>query len=78
MNNESDTLQQASLYERLGGEQRIRKIVNELLDRDLKNFGIENGVGKAEINEAAGILNSLKGAVPGKWHGPDHLIFPLY
>src|SRR6476659_8789886 len=29
--------QQPSLYERLGGELRVRKIVNELLDRNLKN-----------------------------------------
>ncbi|CAN5220311.1 hypothetical protein BH23BAC1_BH23BAC1_26330 [soil metagenome] len=129
MSNSTKISQKLSLYERLGGEQRVRKIINDILDRNLNNplighhfqkvdmnklkqlvfeffsmgtggphqytgrdmrsshanlhisendFNIanedtlmaleENGVGKAEIEEIIGILNSMRGdIIEGKY-----------
>ncbi|MFC0775502.1 group I truncated hemoglobin [Terrimonas alba] len=37
MENTSPTTQKPSLYERLGGEQGLRKIVNDILDKNFSN-----------------------------------------
>jgi len=42
--------QQPSLYERLGGEQRVRKILNDVLDRNLNNPLIGNHFKQVDMN----------------------------
>src|SRR6478672_4037719 len=42
--------QQPSLYERLGGEQRVRKILNDVLDRNLNNPLIGNHFRQVDMN----------------------------
>jgi hemoglobin len=43
------TNQQPSLYERLGGEQRLRKIVNDILDKNFSNPEIGHHFRKVDM-----------------------------
>ena len=42
--------QQPSLYDRLGGEQVVRKIVNDVLDKNLRNPGIRKHFQDVDMN----------------------------
>ncbi len=45
------TNQKASLYERLGGEEGVRKIVNDILERNLNNPVIGHHFQKVDMNK---------------------------
>ena len=47
----STTTQKLSLYERLGGEQNLRKIVNDILDKNFNNPQIGHHFRKTDMNK---------------------------
>ena len=51
MENTSSTTQKPSLYERLGGEQGLRKIVNDILDKNFSNPKIGHHFKNIDMNK---------------------------
>ncbi len=51
MSNSTTPQQKPSLYERLGGEQRIRKIVNDILDKNHNNPQIGHHFQNVDMNK---------------------------
>jgi len=51
MSNSTTTPQKPSLYERLGGEQRVRKIVNDILDKNYDNPQIGHYFQNVDMNK---------------------------
>ena len=51
MSNTSSNAQRPSLFERLGGEQKLRKIVNDILDRNLSNPKIGHHFRNVDMNK---------------------------
>ncbi|WP_276502331.1 group I truncated hemoglobin [Terrimonas pollutisoli] len=51
MENTSATTQKPSLYERLGGEQGLRKIVNDILDKNFSNPKISHHFKNVDMNK---------------------------
>ncbi len=51
MDTTTTTTEKPSLYERLGGELRVRKIVNDVLDKNLNNPAIGHHFQKVDMNK---------------------------
>jgi hemoglobin len=51
MENTSSTTPKPSLYERLGGEQGLRKIVNDILDKNFNNPEISHHFKNVDMNK---------------------------
>jgi hemoglobin len=72
--NESITTEKTSLYEKLGGEQRVRKIVNDVLDRNFNNPAIGHHFQKvdmAKLKQLVFEFFSMGTGGPHKYTGRD-------
>ena len=71
---ESVTNEKTSLYERLGGEQRVRKIVNDVLDKNFNNPAIGHyfqSVDMAQLKKLVFEFFSMGTGGPHKYTGRD-------
>ena len=70
----SITTEKTSLYERLGGEQRVRKIVNDVLDRNFNNPAIGHhfqNVDMGKLKQLVFEFLSMGTGGPHKYTGRD-------
>jgi hemoglobin len=72
--NESITSEKTSLYEKLGGEQRVRKIINDVLDKNFNNPAIGHyfqRVDMAQLKQLVFEFFSMGTGGPHKYTGRD-------